>query len=76
MLFAVLTHILFITLLNLFVFRLQVDVVGPLLLNASLLLVLTTDYSDLLVQVTELIDNDEVFWALTIVSLNNIQLID
>jgi len=60
----------------LFVFRLQVDVVGPLLLNASLLLVLTTDYSDLLVQVTELIDNDEVFWALTIVSLNNIQLID
>jgi len=25
---------------------LQVDVVGPLLLNASLLLVLTTDYSD------------------------------
>ena len=59
-----------------FVFRLQVDVVGPLLLNASLLLVLTTDYSDLLVQVTELIDNDEVFWALTIVSLNNIQLID
>ena len=76
MLFEVLTHILFITLLNLFVFRLQVDVVGPLLLNASLLLVLTTDYSDLLVQVTELIDNDGVFWALTIVSLNNIQLID
>jgi len=31
---------------NLFVFHLQVDVVGPLLLNASLLLVLTTDYSD------------------------------
>jgi len=28
------------------VFHLQVDVVGPLLLNASLLLVLTTDYSD------------------------------
>jgi len=76
MLFAVLTHILFITLLNLFVFRLQVDVIGLLLLNASLLLVLTTDYSDLLVQVTELIDNDGVFWALTIVSLNNIQLID
>jgi len=61
MLFAVLTHILFITLLNLFVFRLQVDVIGLLLLNASLLLVLTTDYSDLLVQVTELIDNDGVF---------------
>ena len=32
-------------------FHLQVDVVGPLLLNASLLLVLTTDYSDWLVQV-------------------------
>ena len=29
----------------------QVDVVDPLLLNASLLLVLTTDYSDWLVQV-------------------------
>ena len=40
-----------------FVFHLQVDVVGPLLLNASLLLVLMTDYSDWLVQVTELIDN-------------------
>ena len=32
-------------------FHLQVDVVGPLLLNASLLLVATTDYSDWLVQV-------------------------
>jgi len=31
---------------NLFVLHLLVDVVGPLLLNASLLLVLTTDYSD------------------------------
>jgi len=39
-----------------FVFHVQVDIVGPLLLNASLLLVLTTDYSDWLVQVTELID--------------------
>jgi len=29
-----------------FVFHLQLDVVGPLLLNASLFLVLTTDYSD------------------------------
>jgi len=29
---------------DLFVFHLQVDVVIPLLLNASLLLVLTTDY--------------------------------
>ena len=42
---------------NLFVFHLQVDVVGPLLLSASLLLGLTTDYSDLLEQVTELTDN-------------------
>ena len=33
------------------------DVIGPLLLNASLLLVLTTDYSDWLMQVTELIDS-------------------
>ena len=49
-------HILFITFFSLFVFHLQVGV-GPLLLNASLLLVLTTDYSDWLVQVTELIDN-------------------
>ena len=49
-------------------FHLQVDVVGLLLLNASLLLVLTTDYSDWLVQVTQLIDNidsDGVFWVLT-----------
>ena len=43
---------------NSFMFHLQVDVVGPLLLNASLLLVLTTDYSDWLVQVTELIDSN------------------
>jgi len=39
-------HILFVTFFNLFVLRLQVDVVGPLLLNASLLLVLKTDYDD------------------------------
>jgi len=39
MLIAVLTHILFVTFFSLFVFHLQVDVVGPLLLNASLLLV-------------------------------------
>jgi len=45
-LITVLTHILFVTFFSLFVFHLQVDVVGPLLLNASLLLVLTTDYSD------------------------------
>ena len=35
----------------------QVDVVSPLLLNASLLLVLMADYSDWLVQVTKLIDS-------------------
>jgi len=45
-LIAVLMHILFVTFSSLFVFRLQVDVVGPLLLNASLLLVLMTNYSD------------------------------
>jgi len=56
-LIAVLTHILFVTFFNLFVFHLEVDVVSPLLLNASLLLVLTTDYSDWLVQVTEHIDS-------------------
>jgi len=39
-------HILFVTIFNLFVFHLQVDVVGPLLLTASLLPVLTTDYSN------------------------------
>jgi len=49
-------HVLYVTFFDLFVFRLQVDVVCALLLNASLLLVLTTDYSDL-VQVTQLIDN-------------------
>jgi len=31
---------------SLFVIDLQLDVISPLLLNASLLLVLTTDYSD------------------------------
>ena len=56
-LIAVLMHILFVTFFNLFVLRLQVDVVGPLLLNASLLLVLKTDYGDWLVQVTQLTDN-------------------
>jgi len=50
-------HILFVIFCSLFVLHLQVDFVGPLLLNASLLLVLTTDYSDWLVQVTELIVN-------------------
>jgi len=65
-------HILFVTFFSLFVSYLQVDIVGPLLLNTSLLLVLTTDYSDWLVQVTELIDNDGVFRVLMIVWLNNI----
>jgi len=42
---------------------LQVDVVGPLLLNASplLVLVLTTDYSDSLVQVTGQLTMTESF---------------
>jgi len=57
-------------------FHLQVDIVGPLLLNASLLLVLTTDYSDWLVQVTELVHNHRVFWVLTTVWFNNIKMID
>jgi len=39
------------------VFHLQVDIVGPLLLNTSLHLVLMTDYSDWSVHVTELINN-------------------
>jgi len=56
-LIVVLTHILFVSFFNLFAFHLQVDIIGPLLLSASLLLVLMTDYSDWLVQVTELIDN-------------------
>jgi len=54
---TVLTHILFVMFFDLFVFHLQVDVVGPSLLNASLRPVLMTDYSDWLVQVTELIDS-------------------
>jgi len=76
-LIAVLTHILFVMFFNLFVYHLQVDSVDPLLLKASLLLVLTTDYSDWLAQVTGLIDidNDGVFWVLMIVWLNNIELI-
>ena len=57
MLIAFLMHILFVTFFNLFVFHLQVDVISPLLLYANLLLVLTTDYSDWLIQVTELIDS-------------------
>jgi len=40
-LIAVLTNILFVTFFNLF--HLQVDTVDPLLLNASLLHLLTTD---------------------------------
>jgi len=61
-------HILYVTFFSLFVFHLQIDVVGPLLFKAKILLVLMTDYSDWLVQVTELIGNDSnrVFWVLTI----------
>jgi len=39
-------HILLVSFFNLFVFHLQVDIFDPLLLNASLVVVLTTDYSD------------------------------
>jgi len=35
-------HVLFVIFFNLFMFYLQVDVIGPLLLNTSLLLVLIT----------------------------------
>jgi len=52
-------YILFVTFYSLFMFCLQVDIVGPLL-----------SY------VTELIDIDVVFWVLTIVWLNNIELTD
>jgi len=44
-LIVVLMHISFVTFFSLFVLHLQLDVIGPLLLNASLLLVLMTDYS-------------------------------
>jgi len=51
--------------------------VGLLVLNASLLLVLTTDYSDWLVQVTELVDNDGVFESWRLYDwIYNIELID
>ena len=53
----VLTHILFVTFLSVFVFHLEADVIGPLLLNASLLVLTTDESTDWLVQVTELIDN-------------------
>jgi len=39
-------QILFVTFFNFFVFYLHVDIVGTMLLNASLLLVLMIDYSD------------------------------
>ena len=62
-----------------FYINLQIDVISPLLLNASQLLVLTTDYSDWLVQVTELLDKWQMtesfeFWWFVL--LNNIELID
>jgi len=50
-------HILFVIFFSLFVSNLQIDIISPLLLNASQLLVLMTDYSDWLVQVTQLIDS-------------------
>jgi len=62
-LIAVLIHILFVTFFNLFALHLQIDIIGPLLLNASLLLVLMTDYSDLIVQITELIDKTDNDWG-------------
>jgi len=43
---VVLTNISFATFCNLFVLHLLTDLIGPLLLNANLLLVFTTDYSD------------------------------
>ena len=49
-------HILLVSFFNLFVFHLQVDIFDPLLLNASLVVVLTTDYSDWLLHVAELSD--------------------
>jgi len=39
-------HVLFVTFFSLFVLHLQVDIICPLLLNASLILILTTVYSD------------------------------
>jgi len=61
MLIAVLMHILLY--FTVCLFHLQADVVDPLMLNASLLLVLTTDYNDWLVQVTQLMDNWQ-WWSL------------
>jgi len=67
-------YILFVMFFNLVVLHLQVDIVGPLLLNASLLLVLMTDYSDWSVQVTELIDWQwQSFWVLTIIRSFNVE---
>ena len=54
-LIAVLTHILFVRFFSLFVLHLHVDVVGPLLLNASLLLVLMTDYNSHVRQLTRIV---------------------
>ena len=69
-------HIVFVTFFNLFVFHLQADVVGSLQLNASLLLVLTTDYSDWLAQVTQLIltTESESFHLFICLTSRNIQL--
>jgi len=67
-------HILFVTFFNLFVLHLPVDVVSRLLLNASLLLVLMTDYSDWLVTSAGHWIYLQLF--LTIVWLNDIEWID
>jgi len=71
-------HILFVTFFSLCVLHLQVDVVSPLLLNASLLwihgywlqwLISAGHWTYLQLTVT-------VSWVLTIVWLNNIEMID
>jgi len=37
---------LLVTFLSFFLFHLQVDIIGPLLLNVSVLVLLTTDYAE------------------------------
>jgi len=61
-LIVVLKHIFFVAFFNMFVFHLKVDVIGPLLLNTSLLLVLTFTVSDWCRSLNLLTtDNDGVF---------------
>jgi len=68
-LIAVLTHILFVTFFNMFVFHLQVDLVGPLLLNAVLLLaqsiiiiiiIMTQRASTLVVHVLDTVQHSKI----------------